>query len=869
MNFKQQPFLAFLIPAILLFSAISLKAQDPYLLISRKVSNPNFQYHPSPEDWRDTSLYQLFTDRFFDGDPSNNNIRKSTSNVSWYNQNNSSAANARHLAQGGDWEGIKQKIPYLKNMGIKAIWISSVQRNEQGADKNYTPYHGYHPTDLWRVEPLFGTFQQLKDMIDTCHANGIYVILDVVPNHMADLLGLGGGKDDQYFPFGGGNLFWWNNNVKHAPPFDNPQYFHNNGRILNWDDYWQCINGAFVGTDDLKTSDPFVQSELIKAFKNLIDATDCDGFRVDAIKHVEFDFIRYWADEMRKHAASRGKNNFLIFGELFSFDDNAHAAFTKEEGYSFNSAMWFSMMQTMKNVFANESGTKELWDRLANLQVFGEGAKNAIAFPDNHDVDRICLYKGNNWVDTLRPAIGFLYTATPVPTILYGTEHGFNQGGVNNKGIHDGDYQREVMWNFGYQWGNAQGDKFNTPSPIVNLIKQINQAREQHLSLRRGNLIKRWDSNTKGIFAYTRQFGDEESLVVINTDWGTQNCTPAVAKPNGTQFTNVLNPSEKLTVTNGTLNVSIGKKDVKIFVAGSGLAITSVTHWPTAGNITFADDLWIDVATTPIGAAIEGTIVYSSNGGSTWQTKNFVANGQNTTSNLWHVNLGKFPGGTTIKYAVVFKNNQNQETWNNNNGNDYTATVNTGGPSITFHGNVQATSRFTPTITIEHNVGANALNLLMSNLISGKAYTIEKSTDLVTWSPHATVTPTAATHVQTLYSGFSMLNNPKEFYRVKVIDPFSTPLKAGNSVRITIDSQPKAAAKAANLVYSSDGGNTWQAVSMTNDNPDPAKDTWSYTFTSGFAAGTTLKYAIELIDTNNISVWNNNNNQDYTSNIVP
>jgi hypothetical protein len=82
------------------------------------------------------------------------------------------------------------------------------------------------------------------------------------------------------------------------------------------------------------------------------------------------------------------------------------------------------------------------------------------------------------------------------PTILYGTEHGFNQGGVNNKGLHDGDYQRECMWNFGYQWGNAQGDKFNTPSPIVDLIKQINQAREQHPSLRRGNLIKRWDSNS-------------------------------------------------------------------------------------------------------------------------------------------------------------------------------------------------------------------------------------------------------------------------------------------------------------------------------------------------------------------------------------
>jgi len=192
---------------------------DPYWLSPR---GDDFSYHPSPEDWRDINMYQVFTDRFFDGDPSNNNIR------GWYTTDG-----YRHYAMGGDWQGIKQKLPYLQGMGVNAIWISGVQMNAQGVDTRYAPYHAYHPTDFYRAEPQFGTFDDLKDLIDTAHSVGIYVIIDVVINHMADLAGLGGGLDDYYHPWGGGNLFWWDPNKRHAWPFDGLQYFHNNGKITD------------------------------------------------------------------------------------------------------------------------------------------------------------------------------------------------------------------------------------------------------------------------------------------------------------------------------------------------------------------------------------------------------------------------------------------------------------------------------------------------------------------------------------------------------------------------------------------------------------------------------------------------------------
>jgi glycosidase len=220
--------------------------------------------------------------------------------------------------------------------------------NAQGKDSRYTPYHMYHPTDFFHVDPVMGTFQDLKELIDAAHARGVYVILDVVINHTADLNGLWGNNqsdDTRYFGSGNGSLGWWDNNRKHAYPFNDLQWFHSNGTINNWDAYPEYLLGQFKGTDDLATEKSHVSYWLTEAFKNLIDATDCDGFRVDAIKHVEESWIKQWADDMRKHAAWRGKQDFILFGEYFTYNNDVLARYCKDPGYSFNSALFFPMSQ--------------------------------------------------------------------------------------------------------------------------------------------------------------------------------------------------------------------------------------------------------------------------------------------------------------------------------------------------------------------------------------------------------------------------------------------------------------------------------------------------------------------------------------------
>lgn len=851
---------------------------DDYFLTPRRTGNPGYQYFPSPGDWRDVNMYQLFTDRFSDGNAANNNVR------GWYTTDG-----YRHYAMGGDWKGIRNKLDYLQGMGVNAIWISGVQINEQGSDTRYAPYHAYHPTDFYRVEPMFGTFQELKDLVDDAHSRGIYIILDVVVNHMADLNGLGGGKDDNYYAFGGGDLYWWNGNKKHAWPLDNLAYFHNNGKILNWSDSGQILNGAFVGTDDLKTEDSFVQSHLLAAFKNLIEATDCDGFRVDAIKHVEKSFIMSWSDTMRKHAAFLGKNNFLLFGENFVYDDNAVAEHCKDQGYAFNSALYFPMQLTLKEVFAWEQATSKLQDRLNNIGVYGEGAQNLVTFMDNHDVDRIALECGDAWLQKLKPALTFLYTGTPVPCLFYGTEHGFNQGGTRNNGLIDGDYQREVMFNYGYQPGNAWGDKFYA-SELYNFIKKLNELRKTYPCITKGAMVNRWqDTGNKGLFAYTRTLGDQEVLVAFNTDWSTKTLSPQVGKPNGTVYVNLLDESETITVSGGKLNnISIGSKGSKIFFAGnskskvetrctrSNITITytpnkgplenptggivlsvkndggaAITNCPmtqdgntwfysyslsnATNNITF----WFrDQGTTPI---------YDNNDGTNWNvvTKDCWKTGVNlafvgniTTwpaggeldpgEDLW-INLETWPKNAAFEGEVVYS--ADNATW-------FTMEVSpngTAGNNDAWHANL---GQFPRNANIQFAVKMVGENGDVWNSNGGSNY----------WM-----------HVNSTIVPVNWVGNTYHW-------PSDGDIGSTDDIWINVESKPLGAGVTGTVVYSSNGGSNWTSRALSGNGSTTNSDMWHVNI-GKFAPLSTVRFAVMVADEDGAEMWDNNGGADFTASV--
>ena len=151
---------------------------------------------------RGESIYQIMVDRFYDGDPTNN----ATGEAFRYTENTQDDYRYMH---GGDWQGIIDKIPYIKGMGYTAIWISPVTDPQLWGipDANGTQwptaYHGYNVYDPNRANRYFGAEDPqeskaiLKELVDTCHENGIKVIIDVVPNHVGDYL-QGIGSDAHY-----------------------------------------------------------------------------------------------------------------------------------------------------------------------------------------------------------------------------------------------------------------------------------------------------------------------------------------------------------------------------------------------------------------------------------------------------------------------------------------------------------------------------------------------------------------------------------------------------------------------------------------------------------------------------------------------
>lgn len=132
-------------------------------------------------------IYQIVTDRFHDGNPSNNPTGDIYDNNTW----GSSARNNR-LYHGGDWAGIIDKIEdgYLTDMGVSALWISSHVENISlldPADKSETwtgsSYHGYWAKDYFRTNPYFGTMTEFEELIDVAHENDIKIVIDFAPNH--------------------------------------------------------------------------------------------------------------------------------------------------------------------------------------------------------------------------------------------------------------------------------------------------------------------------------------------------------------------------------------------------------------------------------------------------------------------------------------------------------------------------------------------------------------------------------------------------------------------------------------------------------------------------------------------------------------
>jgi glycosidase len=299
------------------------------------------RYTPSPISWRDEVFYFLLPDRFSDGRETPDRLldrtrlddyRPSSNGVAW-DFGRWAESGARRW-QGGTLKGIKSKLGYLATLGVTVLWIAPVFRQRTRADS----YHGYAIQNFLEVDPRFGTCEDLVDLIDAAHAKGMWVILDIVFNHTGpnwvypnDEWAPGYRLWPDHYLFGR----WLDGNDRpedgaHPRELQDPEVYTRAGmgspdKGSVDDAHAEHKRSDFDGfLRDIATDKPDVLNMMARCYKYWIALTDCDGFRLDTVKHVGKEEARNFCGAIKEFATTLGKERFFLLGEVAGGDENQH-----------------------------------------------------------------------------------------------------------------------------------------------------------------------------------------------------------------------------------------------------------------------------------------------------------------------------------------------------------------------------------------------------------------------------------------------------------------------------------------------------------------------------------------------------------------
>jgi len=512
-------------------------------------------YFPSPKDWRNVPVYQFITDRLKDGDPTNNEKR-----YAGYNLFDTSG---RH---GGDFKGIKESLSYIKSLGFDGIWISPVFQNR------FNSYHGYAQIDFTLLDERFGTLQDMRDMVDEAHRLGMYVIVDIVVNHMDNLLYfkdhpngapfrlhdgeyelLPRNQGEEYADFKVSNRFYGDENSAYCDVYgDNGQPvsdpgrgkgsywdsdFHHNGDLGSYGDPWQNHLGKIYGAmDDLRTSHPRTRAKITAMTNALISSTDVDGIRMDTPMQVPLEFFKEWAPAVKRHAKSLGKNNFFIFGEYYCSRERAATMV----GRGRRPDQWGQPYSFIDDRYAMDAGInyRFYYDFVASaIKAQTGGVRNAfevfkadyaaydfynpdtrdtrytmLNFINNHDQWRLNWENDGYQKTMLGSAVIAFWPG--IPLYYYGDEQGFSTEGSAVDGFSREDFMTSKAW-----WD--KGSNKQHPNPAV--FDNFNMTHAHYLYVQKAMNIRRQYAalrETDEIYERWAQKDNSNGIFAFTRVWG-------------------------------------------------------------------------------------------------------------------------------------------------------------------------------------------------------------------------------------------------------------------------------------------------------------------------------------------------------------
>lgn len=465
---------------------------------------------PSPA-WSDQVIYMLFIDRFQDGDSSNND----------QGHNEYDPSSGAHF-NGGDLQGIIDRLDYLKSLRVTAIWISPPVANQWWS----TPYqaagwHGYWAVNFRQIDRHFGALEDYRRLAHELHCRGMFLIQDVVANHTANFYTYDGGYD----PKDTARNFRLLEPDSHQPapaqpPFHmidrrDPEHaaadiYHWTPTLRDFSDRHQETHYMLGQLADLNTENPAVIAELKDTYKYWISEVGVDAFRVDTVMLVEHEFWHRFLhddDGIYAHARSLGKNHFLTFGESVSnsepYEDSGERRLkgymgSPEKPY-LNSMLNYPLYFEILRVIGRGQATSQLGHRLERFMALYEDPFSIPNFIDNHDTPRF-LKSGST--AAFEQALALLFTIPGIPIIYQGTEQALKE-------------TRQAMFAGGHN--NEQGS-FDADSQPYQLISTLAEVRRSNPVLTRGDLrVVAADAAAAGLFVFQRTLGDRSVTVLMNT----------------------------------------------------------------------------------------------------------------------------------------------------------------------------------------------------------------------------------------------------------------------------------------------------------------------------------------------------------------
>ncbi|MGW3317325.1 pullulanase-type alpha-1,6-glucosidase [Streptomyces fungicidicus] len=676
--------------AVALVQPLAARADTP----PAPPSDAKLAKSPARHDLTREQFYFVLPDRFANGDTGNDRGGLTGSRLSTgYDPTD------KGFYQGGDLKGLTKNLDYIKGLGTTAIWMAPIFKNQpvQGTGDNASAgYHGYWITDFTQVDPHFGTNQDLENLIDKAHAKGMKVFFDVITNHTADVVDY---QEKSYEYLSKGAFPYL---TKDGEPFDDADYadgssgfprvdsgsfprtpvvpgakkrvkvpswlndpamYHNRGDSTFAGESSEY--GDFSGLDDLWTERPEVVDGMEKIYQRWVRDFDIDGFRIDTVKHVNMEFWTQWATALDAYAAKKGRDDFFMFGEVYSSDTNITAPYVTRG--RLDATLDFPFQEAARQ-YASQGGSAR---KLA--AVFGDDHKyttdkaNAyeqVTFLGNHDMGRIGTFLTQDnpkasdaellKKDMLANELMFLSRGNPV--VYYGDEQGFTGAGGDKDArqtlfaSRTADYLDDDL--IGTDRTHAE-DVYDTKAPLYRQISALAELRKAHPALTDGIQQERYASDGAGVYAFSRTGTEKDTteyVVAFNNAGEAAKATFATGSARmtykglyGTDATVTSDAGKKITVTVPAGSAIVLKASGPLAAPAAKPAVTLKA--PEAGA----------TGTVELTAGVEGgqlnrVVFAAQTGNGKWQT---LGSADHAPYKVTHTIGEDVPAGTALRYKAV------------------------------------------------------------------------------------------------------------------------------------------------------------------------------------------------------------------------